>query len=238
MADSLTDLHTLGQLIRLVTHDLRNPLAVIISNLGYLGNVVGQASDDVRETIADTLTSSEDLKHIIENLDLLGQTLVSGAPSSPRSMAIAAATTEVLNRTEPFARSHGVALAITLPPSADAARIEAPPELFERAVANLIRNAISHSPSGSEVRVGLEIDHESCSVLVRDKGTPFDATHPERMFDAKGQVSAKTELAGRYSRGLGLLIARIAADGCGAKLKAAASTDSFRNAFALRFKRS
>jgi K+-sensing histidine kinase KdpD len=130
-----------------------------------------------------------------------------------------------------------VSLAITLPSSADAARIEAPPELFERALANLIRNSISHSPSGSEVRVGLELDSESCSVIVRDKGTPFDANNPQRMFEPKGQVSAKTELAGRYSRGLGLLVARIAADGCGAKLMASAATDSFRNAFALRFRR-
>jgi signal transduction histidine kinase len=238
MADSLTDLGTLGQLLRLVTHDLRNPLAVIISNLGYLGNVVGQSSEDVRETIADTLTSSEDLKHIIENLDLLGQTLAGGSPSSPRPMAVVSATRDVVVRCEPFARSHGVKLSFLLPPGSDTVRVDAPPELFERALANLLRNSIAHSPSGAEVNVGVEVESAHCDIIVRDRGTSFDATNPARTFDAEGQVAAKTELAGRYSRGLGLLVARLAAEGCGAKIAAGSSPEPFRNALSLRFKRS
>jgi K+-sensing histidine kinase KdpD len=110
--------------------------------------------------------------------------------------------------------------------------------LFDRAVANLIRNAISHSAAGSEVHISLELEPTVCSIVVRDRGTPFDPTNPARMFDARGQVSAKTELAGRYSRGLGLLIARIAADASGATIEAKPSPEPFRNAFALRFKRS
>jgi hypothetical protein len=53
LADSakLADPVTLGLLLRLVTHDLRNPLAVIISNLGYLGTVLSAAGDDVQETL-------------------------------------------------------------------------------------------------------------------------------------------------------------------------------------------
>src|SRR5262249_8335113 len=142
----MTDVATWGQLLRLVTHDLRNPLAVIISNLGYLGNDLSGASTDIGETITDTLASSDDLKHIIENLDLVAQTLAGALVQHPRMISLYALAHDLVNRSQQFADSHGVVLEGE--PATDYSsqlRIEATPELVERVISNLIRNAIAHS---------------------------------------------------------------------------------------------
>jgi signal transduction histidine kinase len=213
-------------------------LAVIISNLGYLGNVLSGASTDVGETITDTLASSDDLKHIIENLDLVAQTLAGALVQHPRMISLSALAHDLVNRSQQFAASHGVVLEDEPATEYSAQlRIESTPELVERVVSNLIRNAIAHSAERAKVLVQVAGDAGECTVLVSDSGSPFDAQHPERMFDARGQLTAKSEISGRYSRGVGLLAAKLAADACGARLLARPAEAPFKNTFELKFRR-
>jgi signal transduction histidine kinase len=222
-----------GSLLRLVTHDLRNPLAVIISNLGYLGNVLANSGQDVRETLSDTLTSSEDLKHIIENLDLLGQTLAGAQNSGVRSFAVGPVVAEVLGRCQAFAESHGIEVEGLPTSPVSATLVEGTPELLERCLSNLLRNAIAHSRPGSLVSVTLQVSERHCRIHVRDRGTAIDLEKPERMFEPEGQIAAKTELAGRYGRGLGLLCAKLAALAGGMQLGVAPAEAGYPNVFEL-----
>jgi signal transduction histidine kinase len=236
-ADRDLDGSTLGQMLRIVAHDLRNPLAVIISNLGYLGSMLENVSDDVRETIPDTLTSCEDLKHIIENVDLLGQQLSGQARSSDGTFSILTVTEEVLRKAEPLALSHGVSLVNDLGGSVERIEVEGEPQLYERAIANLLRNSIQHAPSGSEVRLQLEVTDATCDVSVFDTGTQLKSPWDASAFTANGQVSAKAGGAGRYGRGLGLYSAARAATALGASLSLPQPTAPFTCCLRLSLRR-
>jgi light-regulated signal transduction histidine kinase (bacteriophytochrome) len=59
-------------------------------------------------------------------------------------------------------------------------------------------------------------------VSVMDSGVPLSHDMGEQAFTAEGQLSTKNISGGRYSRGLGLYAARIAADIAGATVRGAA----------------
>jgi two-component system sensor histidine kinase SenX3 len=74
-------------------------------------------------------------------------------------------------------------------------------------IANLLTNAIRHSPSGSAVGVGIEVRKEACYITVTDQGEGIEAEHQPRIFERFYRIDhARTRDGG--GTGLGLSIAR------------------------------
>lgn len=84
-------------------------------------------------------------------------------------------------------------------------------ELF-RAMRNLVENALSHAPAGSEI--SLAIDHDSCSVSVIDDGPGFPSSILSR--DLSSRAPVRSDRFGGV--GLGLSIAARTLDAFGGRL--------------------
>ncbi len=89
--------------------------------------------------------------------------------------------------------------------------------MLSRSLVNLVCNSIQHSGGGT-IRVALSVDKLDCQVTVSDAGASVVRELRESAFTAKGQVAAKSSGGGRYSRGLGLFVAAIAAEAAGARV--------------------
>src|SRR6185436_6730720 len=83
----------------------------------------------------------------------------------------------------------------------------------------LIRNAIQHAGETGKVTVRAARDGADVVIAVNDTGTPLAAEMGDQAFTAEGQLSTKNVSGGRYSRGLGLYAARIAARVAGATVR-------------------
>ena len=84
-------------------------------------------------------------------------------------------------------------------------------ELLRRAVENVVRNAIRHSPSSAAVEVSLTKKGEMCEVCVRDYGTGVPDDSLPRIFDPFYRVEPdRNRVTGGV--GLGLSIARRAVE--------------------------
>jgi signal transduction histidine kinase len=234
MTDLELDDATLGQMLRIAAHDLRNPLAVIISNLGYLRAVLEGAESEILETLLDTVTSCDDLKHVISNIELLGSTLRNVVPDVTSGFELLACTQEVVAQCEGLAKSHDVDFERDLV-QGEAAWAAGSGALYERALSNLVRNAIRHTPAGSVVRLELEVDSKRCCARVLDSGPAIDSA---TAFSARGQIEAKSTGIGRYGRGLGLLVARISTAEMDATLDVRPARGEFTSVVELRMDRS
>jgi signal transduction histidine kinase len=173
---------------------------------------------DCREALADGLVSCDGLAHIIDNIDLLGQALYRTDHGERSTVDIGAITAEVVGNSLPMAGSHGVCLTLKdgpRPPAGSGAR-----DLLFRALANLVRNSIQHSPSGGLVEVHVEARGVEIAIVVRDSASTLPQSISDTAFTAAGQVASKSVPHGRYSRGLGLYCAALAAAACGARVAA------------------
>lgn len=221
MSDSVPEQSTLGQMLRIVAHDLRNPLAVIISNIGYLQSTLPQPSDEIKETLADTLTSCQDLKHVVENIDLLGQ-LLKGRTERGHGFLVLDAATEVARGCQALAASHAVELQVEFGELRAGLRCPGERSSFARALTNLVRNSIQHAPSGTRVALTGGVEPSRCVLRVRDQGSVFESPWDQVAFTARGQIEGKAAGQGRYGRGLGLFCSQVAAAAIGATVSASA----------------
>jgi signal transduction histidine kinase len=167
LVTSNIDSKMVGELLALVAHDLRNPLSALHSNLGFLKSIASNDDPDAAEAIEDGVVSCDGLSHIIDNLDLFGHALrgISAEGVCPDLTQVART---VVARSERAAASHGLTIQWTEPDFARVA-VTGGHDLLERAIANLVRNAIQHAPAGSAVRVSLRLSPSNAIVAIEDK---------------------------------------------------------------------
>ena len=225
----------MGDLLVLLAHDLRNPLAALRTNLGFLSSVLQVQDQDIQEALHDSVLSCESAAHIIQNLDQLGFALLGNIGDQRVPVGVAAVVSEIANDCQGLAASYSVALeenASSVPPSLE---VLANREMLIRALNNLIRNSIQHAMS-RPVSIVIEEEKESVSILVLDGGERLTGA-PEIFTNPEAQVVSKSERSGRYGMGLGLLSAGIAAHAAGAQLDGAEPRAPFTNGFRLRLER-
>ena len=220
----------IGQLIALVAHDLRNPLSALHSNVSFVASSTDVGDPERQEALDDAGVSCEALAHIIDNLDVVSQFLLGRRQSSRIRISTAGVVSEVVGRCERIARSHGVLLHVPREALSTEIFVRSNREMLSRALSNLVCNSIQHGGGGT-IRVSVGVDKLDCQISVSDGGAPVSHEIREAAFTAQGQVAAKSSGGGRYSRGLGLFVATIAAEAAGARVRAA--EENGHNVFVL-----
>jgi two-component system sensor histidine kinase KdpD len=204
-----------ANLLAMVSHDLRTPLAAISGTASTLMERFDLLPADERATLLrDILTESDRLTRMIENLLQLGR-MDDGAPRMRKDWY-------------PVDEVIGSAL-LRLGPSADTERIrvELPPELIlipvdaeliSHVVLNLLDNALKYAHSGPIV-VAVARTADAVEVSVLDEGPGLPAGSPEHLFVrfARGDASRVRETRGS---GLGLAICRSIVDAHGGHIGA------------------
>jgi two-component system sensor histidine kinase BaeS len=178
-----------------VTHELRTPLAVLQS--GIEAQVDGIHPRDDRH-LASLLEETQLLGRLIDDLHTLaladaGRLRLHYEPTSPDALvADAVASLAAL------AGRRGVTL---MADGAGAPEIEADPTRLRQVLANLLSNAIRHSPDGGEVRIAVAATAQAVRFTVADAGPGFPADRLDHLFD-RAAPSADSR-----GSGLGLAIA-------------------------------
>jgi signal transduction histidine kinase len=229
------DLPLVGNLLGLLAHDLRNPLSALHSNVSFLSSTLEETDGDVQEALSDGLVSCEGLRHIIDNLDLLGQ-YMRGASQPPRvKLSLASLIEDSVGRCQRSAASYGVTLRVQISERDQRQQVIGIRELLARALVNLVQNCIQYSASNAVVVLFARTLPGEVQIMVADQGVPFEPSDSLRLFSPAGQVASKASHSGsRYGRGLGLLASRIAATATGAQVGTTEAPEApFTNCFTL-----
>jgi K+-sensing histidine kinase KdpD len=203
-ANETPGLPLVSELLGILAHDLRNPIAALLSNVGYL-NMLGRAlPDDVRETIVDLELSIEALGRMTHVLELLAGEVTNSGPRPWTTFALSTVFDALWAPAERAAESHGVRLERT---AFGSERVESVESSVQGALSALIHNAIMCAPPRSTVRVSSEIEGENLVIAIEDDGPQLAVPYRGSAFTSRGPVETKGKLEGRYSRGLGLYVA-------------------------------
>jgi len=200
------------RLLHEVSHELRSPLARINVALG----LAQQRPEKIH-------SAGSRIAHEVTRLDeILGATLTlsrleAGTESLHRApLDLPALLAAVVDDGRFEAESWGKFITL----SSDAAMtIEGNAELLRRALDNVIRNAVRHTPEGTSVCVTLsrERDGNNASLVVCDHGDGVPEADIDRLFEPFFRSASNTDSNGF---GLGLAIARRAVEAHGGTIRA------------------
>jgi two-component system sensor histidine kinase KdpD len=195
-------------LLAAVSHDLRTPLAAIRTAVDGLASPDVELDREDRDTLTATIDDSTyRLERLIGNLLDLSR-LQTGAV---RPALRAASLEEVVPiAVEPWLSE----LALDVPE--DLPLVHTDPGLFERVVANVVSNAVRHSPPGVKVLFTASAARDSVELRVADAGPGVPDDRKATMFEPFQRLD-DTSTGGL---GLGLAVASGLAAAVGARIAA------------------
>ncbi|HWA71323.1 MAG TPA: response regulator [Polyangiaceae bacterium] len=199
-------------LVSLLVHDLRNPLAGI---MGFLGMLAEDVTDqDLRSQADMALEASSRLREILEDI-LSVRMLESGNIVLRREWVEARRlVSDAIGSVSGAARARQVEISAVIDRSDIA--IQADRKLVRRAIENLLSNAVKYSPSGSVVRVAVRPSGDEVQIEVADRGQGIPNNLKEQLFQKFGSVeSARGEA--RRGVGLGLYLVKLVATAHGGR---------------------
>jgi two-component system heavy metal sensor histidine kinase CusS len=185
-----------------LAHELRTP----INNLrGEVEVALGKPRDAAayRETLESVLEECGRLSQMIDGLMFLAR---ADSPETRIELTPIDAKRElrtVADLYEPAAAEAGVDIAIEAG-SEDPLVAAVDRTLFQRALSNLITNALTHTPAGGRVRVSAHHVDQELQIEVTDTGAGIPAPHLARLTDRFYRVDPSRSSA---SGGLGLGLA-------------------------------
>ncbi|GIG41212.1 ATP-binding protein [Cellulomonas phragmiteti] len=184
-------------LLAAVSHDLRTPLAAMKAGISALRTTHGIPEVDREELLADVDHHADRLQLLIDNL--LDMSRLDSGAVTPRLERLA--LDEVVPRAVDSVADGAVA--IDVPESLPLVMADA--GLLERAVANVIENAVRHSPPGAAVHVSAQCVGDHLVIRVVDHGPGVPDAGKELMFTAFQRLGDAPRGKGV---GLGLAVAR------------------------------
>ncbi len=188
-----------------IAHDLRTPLFTLRGSLVGLEQGLTTSPEMAARYVAVCRQKADQLDRLVDDLfaytkaEYLEQTL------RRERLEFGSLAARVVDGMQPGARDKGVALALDCPDTH--AAIEGDAHLIERALENLLDNALRHTPTGGTITVRYRTDGDRLTVTVTDTGPGIAARDLPHLFEPlyRGEASRSRETGGA---GLGLTIAR------------------------------
>jgi signal transduction histidine kinase len=197
-------------LVTLLVHDLRNPLAGISGLLEALGNEMGESAH--REDVEGALRSATQMRAILDDMLEVRQLEEDQLVVRLEREAVLPMVSDALVAVGGSAREHGV----NVVSSGDAlvfARLDR--RLLSRALWNLAVNAIRYSPKGGVVEVVVNAHEGFAEIDVGDRGPGVPHSVRGHLFE-----KFRSSEGARRGFGLGLYMVKLVATAHGGRVAA------------------
>jgi two-component system, OmpR family, sensor histidine kinase KdpD len=189
-------------LLAAVSHDLRTPLSSIkASATSMLSDEVTWSDQAVRDFCQTINIEADRLNALVGNLLDMSRLQTGALRLAVRPVGLEEVTFAALASLSRDATSVVIDVSETLP------RVAADPALLERAIANLIDNALAWNPEGESVRVEAGEYYGRIDLRVADRGPGIPVAHREDAFQPF-QRFGDSRRSGPEGVGLGLAVAR------------------------------
>jgi len=179
------------RLVSDASHEMRTPLTSLRSNVELLGRIERLPAEERTDVVAQVLDDVDELGTLLEELVDLASDLATAEPSEPVRLAD-------LARAAAVRATRRTGRPVEVDALADI-EIDARPRQLERAIANLIDNALKYSGASTAVEVVVE----GTTITVRDRGRGIPPEDIDRIFD---RFHRAVDVRSEPGSGLGLAI--------------------------------
>lgn len=186
-----------------VAHELRSPVnKLLLASEVALSRA--RTPQEYQDTLVSIVEESQRLSSIIGSLLFLARARRTRQDLERHWVDVGAELEVIRSFFETAAQEAGVALTVDCQPGLS---LEVDRTLFQRAVSNLVSNAIAHTPAGGIVAIEVHAGDGGVAIDVRDSGEGVPEDDQARVFDRFYRADrARIAASGRL--GLGLPIAK------------------------------
>jgi two-component system heavy metal sensor histidine kinase CusS len=181
-----------------LAHELRTPVANMMGE-AQVALTRERTAAEYRETIESTIGECERLSRIVDNLLFVARVDAAREPIARKRFDARKAVEKIAAFYQTIGEDHHVAISCS-----GEGQIYADPDLFERAVGNLLDNALRFTPQNGSMQIALSERDGDFEVAVSDNGCGIAAEHLPRVFDRFYRAESS-----RTSDGAGLGLALV-----------------------------
>ncbi|HYN94293.1 MAG TPA: ATP-binding protein [Pilimelia sp.] len=198
---------TKDEFLTMVTHELRNPLAVISGTVALFGDELDElTTEEQREYLRVIACSSQRLSVMAEDLLDLARLEAGPLAVDPVDTNLCEVIGEAVQANTALAADKRLTVTLQLPERID---LYADPQRLRQVADNLLSNATKYTPAGGTITITASLDHTDHTITwaVADTGIGVPPSERPRLF--RRFYRASTALDNRIpGTGLGLVITR------------------------------
>ncbi|MCX7673678.1 MAG: heavy metal sensor histidine kinase [Thiobacillaceae bacterium] len=210
MLERLQDaFHRLSQFSADLAHELRTPVCNLMTQTQVALSRPREARD-YREVLASALEEYDRLARMIDDMLFLAKADHQLVVPRREAVDLGAEARRLAEFYGVWAEESGVTLAVS-----GQAHLQADRLMLQRALANLLANAIRHTPAGGEVRIELSQGPTEVHIAVDNPGPDIPPEHLPRLFDRYYRIDPADP--GSHA-GLGLAIVKSIAETHGGRV--------------------
>jgi two-component system, OmpR family, heavy metal sensor histidine kinase CusS len=186
-----------------LAHELRTPIANMLGE-AQVALTRDRTAVEYRETIESAVAECERLSRIVDNLLFVARVDAEREPIACKWFDAGAAVKKIAAFYQTAADDHHVTISCS-----GNEQVYADPDLFERAVGNLLDNALRFTAEHGSIRVAVSRHNSDFEIAVSDNGSGIAAEHLPRVFDRFYRAESSR---GSDGAGLGLALVKSIVD--------------------------
>ncbi|MEX2123279.1 MAG: ATP-binding protein [Woeseia sp.] len=217
------------EFLAVLAHELRNPLAPIVTGLTVLG-----LADDLGENSAGTLQMVErqvrHLTRLVDDLLEISRVTLGKIELRKEVLDLAKVVSSALDTIRPRIEESQHSVAVDLPK--EPIRLEADGVRLAQVIANLLHNAAKFTPPGGDISLKARVEETQLILRVRDSGRGIEADVLPGVFDMFSQSRRSRQL--NTGLGIGLALVRTLVQMHGGSVSAASDGIDRGSEFTVR----
>jgi NtrC-family two-component system sensor histidine kinase KinB len=203
-----------NDLMAMVYHDLRSPLANIISSLDMLSGMIdAKENEAVQSILTIALNSTTRVERLVNSLLDINRLESGQKIINQRSIALSTLLSKAINEVQPLASNREQHIKTRIPE--DLSPVWVDDDMLLRVLINLLENASKFAPAQGKIQVTARSKKDWIQVEVHDNGPGIPAIYHKRIFDKFAQLHRKDKPGGL---GIGLAFCKIIVEGHGGNI--------------------
>ncbi len=209
------ELETLqDELFAMIYHDLRSPLANVVSSLDLIKSMIPKDDAAMLEPVLNiALRSTERVKRLANSLLDIHRLEAGQKLTDLTEVRLQRLVSEALDTIAPNVEAKQLSVKNQIPDGLPSLFVDN--DMIRRVLINLLENAVKFTPTNGEIVISAEPGDNELLIRVEDTGSGIPAEARERIFDKFTRL--KVENAPR-GIGLGLAFCRLAIEAHGGKI--------------------
>jgi NtrC-family two-component system sensor histidine kinase KinB len=203
-----------NDLLAMIYHDLRSPLANVVSSLDVMETLLGEDTDQTfRSLLNIAMRSTERIQRLTNSL-LDIRRLESDQPIGNRAAASPAQMiSEAIEIVSITAENKDQTVSTQITDNLPDVWVDV--DMVRRVMINLLENAVKYTPAESSITIGAELQEQEILVWVQDNGPGIPSEDQERIFEKFTRLHPDE---GPKGLGLGLSFCRLAVEKHGGRI--------------------